>query len=316
MSSILHRIINRSCSRRGLVLIELLTVIGIVGILALLIVTAVQQSRESARKLACASNLRQIGLSLNQYSSRNACVPAGMPSVGYSWLVALLPELEQAALYNQVNFSQRNLSFLNTLQRVQINTFLCPSDTISDNELKQTNYAGNFGRGVKKYGLDGLFHYEVPVYLSSITDGLSNTAAVSEWLVTKGIAPFEEPASRVIFDTAVRFNQPEEFEQFNMSCVGLNINDSRRNNLAVGVPWTHGHLAHALYNLTGRPFDNKCTNANMVQEGAYNANSLHSNGVNVLFADGHLQFVKKTVALETWRAIGSKAGGDSLQSSY
>lgn len=302
--------------RNALVLIELLVILGVVSIITLLTIIAVNQSRDSARRLACSANLQQIGISLNQYSTQHSSFPAGMPSIGYSWLVSILPALEYSDLYNHVNFSQRGASFLNTLQRIQINSFICPSDSISHHPLKQTNYAANFGRGVQKFGLDGLFHYDKPVNIASISDGLSNTAAVSEWLVSTGYEPFKEPASRVIFDTAKKYNGAEQFDMFYNDCMLLNVRSARRNLLVVGIPWTHGHLVHSLYNHTGRPFESKCTNGNVVQEGSYTVNSNHQSGVNLLFADGHIQFVKKSINLATWRAIGSKAGSETVDLLY
>lgn len=302
-------------SKPGFTLIETVVVIFIVSLIALIILAAVQNARERARRTACAMNLRQIGLAAHLYQSSFGCYPAGAPSTGYSWLVSLLPGLEQQVLFNQVNFSQRRATFLNTLQNTQLDIFLCPSDSNYPFLAPHTNYAGNFGRGALGYQLDGIFHYEKPITIAQVTDGLSNTSLASEWLVSTKPTAQGELLNRLIYQTGTD-RSPAEFEAFVEDCRSLDLPKSLTAPMLIGMPWTHGHLAHSLYNHSGRIGENKCTNHGKFQEGSYPPNSQHPGGVNVLFCDGRLQFIRKTIALETWRAIASRAGGESIQADY
>src|ERR1700742_446889 len=108
---------NRSSlqPRRGFTLIELLVVIAIIAVLIALLLPAVQQARESARRTQCKNNLKQLGLALFNYESTHRCFPmekisldAGtFPNTPYyvSWTSMVLPYLDQAPAYAQLNFN-------------------------------------------------------------------------------------------------------------------------------------------------------------------------------------------------------------------
>ena len=91
--------------RRGFTLVELLVVIAIIGILIALLLPAVQAAREAARRLQCANHLKQLGLALHNYHTAHRTLPpGGVTSNGLSYIVMLLPYLEQKPLYDQFNF--------------------------------------------------------------------------------------------------------------------------------------------------------------------------------------------------------------------
>ena len=93
---------------RGFTLVELLVVIAIIGILVGLLLPAVQAAREAARRMQCSNNLKQMGLALHNYHDTfnrfpgNTATPQGSQQLGASWLVKILPQLEQSAAFNQL----------------------------------------------------------------------------------------------------------------------------------------------------------------------------------------------------------------------
>src|SRR6185436_9747421 len=104
----------RKSVRTGFTLIELLVVIAIIAILIALLLPAVQQAREAARRTQCRNNLKQLGLALHNYHDAKNRFPQAviwgtwngqswLPN-HHTWLTMLLPYLDQAPLYNQVNF--------------------------------------------------------------------------------------------------------------------------------------------------------------------------------------------------------------------
>ena len=144
-------------SRRGFTLIELLVVVLIIALLIALLLPAVQASREASRRAACLNNLSQIGLALAGYESTQGCFPLGgvmrligtssemngrnnSDGLGYanclSWRALILPQLEQAAIYNGINLnrpidsgnSDVGVSSI-TLWKTTVAVFLCPSDS-------------------------------------------------------------------------------------------------------------------------------------------------------------------------------------------
>ena len=100
-------------ARKGFTLIELLVVIAIIAVLISLLLPAVQAAREAARRAQCTNNLKQLGLAIHNYISQHQVIPsqnmypsANQYSCGWSvgWPLALLPNMEQGALFNAFNF--------------------------------------------------------------------------------------------------------------------------------------------------------------------------------------------------------------------
>ncbi len=124
--------------RRGFTLIELLVSISIIAVLIALLLPAVQQAREAARRSQCKNNLRQVGLALQNYHSDYLVFPLGVRNqylgFGSSWWVGLLPYLEYGNLYNMYNHDIASCGFtpLNPalVADVSMPVMLCPSSPL------------------------------------------------------------------------------------------------------------------------------------------------------------------------------------------
>jgi len=181
-----------NCSRverrvdRGFTLVELLVVIAIIGVLMGLLLPAVQMAREAARRTQCSNNLRQLGLAVLNFESQRGRFPVNRvgPSSNngqgrnkgyYSWLVDLLPSLEQGNIYDQLDFSA-DFGRVTPLFGYQVASnhinaalgqppspgFLCPSDmgdaestAVLGTNLAGDNYAGNAGWPSRATGING-----------------------------------------------------------------------------------------------------------------------------------------------------------------
>lgn len=315
-------------NRRGLTVVELLVVLFIIALLLGLAFVALQGAREAGRRSGCSSNLRQLGMAISAYEVARGVFPAGMESHGFSLHVSLLPYLEQNALYAKVDFS-RSAEYENDLvRRFAIDVFVCPSDGASAAPLRSdprnalsgaaTHYAGNFGTGVLGSGYNGLFHHvekpprleEPALAAGAITDGLSNTAAMSEILAFDGSSDF----LRTNWRPSKTANDADEFAA---ACGSMSPRDlqgaSDRTSIHRGRPWTWGEVGCTLYNHVLPPNRASCLNGGRVQEGAYTAASRHPHGVDLLFADGRVTFVLDSISPTIWRAYGSRNGKDRVE---
>src|SRR6516162_7584669 len=134
---------RQGTQHQGFTLIELLVVIAIIGILMGLLVPAVQKVRESASRLSCVNNLKQIGLALHNYHDHLNSFPPGYidgnanrdstpdndVGPGWGWAAFLLPFIEQENLYNQINFNVGvGLGGNAGPAQVDVKIYQCPSD--------------------------------------------------------------------------------------------------------------------------------------------------------------------------------------------
>jgi len=308
--------------RRGVSLIETLVVTVILGIVAVLVIAGVQQAREAARRANCSNNLRQIGLAMSNYIDVIRTFPMGNNGGGYSVHAMLLPYLEQKPLYDACNFSLRGSTLAPpaqnaTVYKTTLAVFLCPSDGLGPGEsIGRTNYAGNRGVGVQRFGYNGAFaaEWRGAISLADFTDGTSSTAAMSEWILGPSRIHDRDP-SRATFETPGYLTKSNEFDAFVDACARVDTASAGVNRLGKGMSWLRGEFSFTLYNHTMPINGRTCTNGTAVQEGAWTAGSRHG-GAHVLYADGHARFHADRTALGVWRAIGSRDGGEVLPAEF
>ncbi len=352
---------------RGFTLIELLVVIAIIAVLIALLLPAVQAARESARRMQCVNNLKQIGLGVHNYIQANGVVPPtgstdttfpppAMPQTGANGTAAvlidnpaspqgasakvrILPYIEKQAHYNAYNFmvGDRDGAFYSksevinaTVITAVVDTYLCPSDPDvgGDDMVKvggagvkivvaDTNYPINGGTNRQNnngyvngvaWWLGGNPAYGMMVTLATITDGTSNTALESEWI--KGKQDLDKDGISLVYPIASYSNGGPQGDVTACLAVPYNQNtvwDDR------GEVWTlqdtcrGGPYYHVL-----TPGQKSCSNQQAfgMIDSFVTASSYHRGGVNVLFMDGSVKFVKEGVSLQTWLAISTRAGGE------
>lgn len=189
--------------RRGFTLIELLVVIAIIAILIALLLPAVQQAREAARRTSCRNNMKQLGLAIHNYAEQYSCLPpagivnsmstTGVPTgKNFSWIVLILPMMDQANLFEDFDFNQDVFNQPNEPQQTVLSALRCPSDSAGGRQYTSAAFTNNkvFGKGnyaayVSPFHTDlqnrypGMLTAGVRRF-ASVTDGLSNTWMLAE----------------------------------------------------------------------------------------------------------------------------------------
>jgi prepilin-type N-terminal cleavage/methylation domain-containing protein/prepilin-type processing-associated H-X9-DG protein len=278
--------------RRGVTLIELLVVIAIIAVLIGLLLPAVQKVRESAARLRCKNNLKQIGLALHNYHDRNGSLPPGYASgaasgtetgPGWGWATHLLPDLEQDNLSRQIDLGG---AIGNSPARTQaLKVFLCPSDSEigtftaagTSATVAHANYVGVFGTNEVESNPgagNGTFFRNSRVRFGDVIDGLSNTYAVGERSSDIALATWAGavPGARVPLR-----RDPSQSEG-NFFLV-LGRGDHRPN-----APESH---IDDFY-------------------------SRHAQGLNCLFGDGAVRSIGNGVSPQVWAGIQTRAGGEAV----
>jgi prepilin-type N-terminal cleavage/methylation domain-containing protein/prepilin-type processing-associated H-X9-DG protein len=238
-----------------------------------------------------------------------------------------------------------------TAQKAQINTFLCPSDpnaTVSldaSTNAGNNNYYGCIGSTTATFGsttsdpvtgssgtnwssipYTGLFAFQQSKPISAVTDGTSNTIAFAE--ATVGAAS-ESPRQKLIGLTGVSipaaalqanvFNNPAAVLSGIQACTAA-WNAGKAPDIQRGDSWVHGSMAMTLFNsvLTPNAESDQWTYCSDTGSGSAarfsNCSSYHPGGVNTLFADGSVKFVKNSIAQTIWWGLGTIAGGEVISS--
>lgn len=338
--------------RRGFTLIELLVVIAIIGVLVSLLLPAVQQAREAARRTQCKNNLKQLGIALHNYHDAHSTFPPNLVPGGTNYkysagnwgvLAYLSPFLEQTPVYNLMNLNAPTYGPVGAITgifdpnnrlaaEIMIPLFLCPTDRgvslgpgYAVNALAPANYVANLGSGIKTtpagdrhgspYDADGVFFADSRVRIGDIADGTSNTAAMSESLLGDGAekAAGSTPPADIQRVYAYLTTFPSSMSDSACAAPTFWNNDRRRQFL-----WFSGEIRNASYNHYYTPNAKTwdcITNAfalGYTGIGWKAARSAHVGGVNLLLADGSVRFAGENVDRTVWQGLSTRAGSEIL----
>lgn len=316
--------------RSAFTLIELLVVIAIIGILMGLLVPAVQKVRDSAARSQCQNNLKQLGLATHNYLAVLKTLPAGATQNQSQWAFSvqaqLLPYVEQENLRKIIDFSQPlttgsgGSQTLNAVHQTAAQTpvllFLCPSDqapTLYQNngaDWTPNNYMINMGTATTAQSLaspnDGLVWYTSKIRVHQIRDGTSNTLLFAE--ASRG--------NNTQTNASVPVDPLRQYASFGGPGNPALMSDAfcataTRWAGTRGSSWLWGREFNVCFTTFHQP-NQKITDCGNNGAGFYKASSSHSGGVNVVMADGAVRFISDAILLETWRALSTRCGEETL----
>jgi prepilin-type N-terminal cleavage/methylation domain-containing protein len=318
----------------GFTLVELLIVIAIIGTLVGLLLPAVQIARESARRTGCVSNLKQVGLALQNFHDARRSFPPAFSSAsdpgnvnwrtlttttgsyfepGWSFFASILPHVEEAGLHDQLDLAVPIMDARNAAARSTaglMGLYVCPSDTAprlvdildygesgaatalsgSGTVLTRapvSSYAGVLGTTDHENngGFDGVFFRNSRIRSGQITDGLSKTVIVGERM------------SRMAEATWLG------------SITGSEV-------VHADGWWQRMGYSHRSWNYRPANVQTTChirsSGPNLPTNSPSGFFSPHTNGCNFLNADGSVRLITDDVDLTTFRALATRAGGETV----
>jgi prepilin-type N-terminal cleavage/methylation domain-containing protein/prepilin-type processing-associated H-X9-DG protein len=297
--------------RRGFTLIELLVVIAIIGVLIALLLPAVQSAREAARRAQCTNNLKQLGLAAHNYIDSNGVFPTqigGVPNwfgnsdYRTSWMVQILPQLEQVNLFNAYNFAadRAAYSFTNTtVMATPVAAFTCPSydgEMLQQGQADWNGYAGTIGDEMRQWWIGGT------CYKGNLGDNA--TSAFPGAANVLGDLSNGKPTARGIFWRAT------------MAVTIAGVRDGMSNTMLAGealpntCKWNAWSESNSSVAVTSIPINQRVNFDPNSWSHCYGFKSLHPGGVNFAMCDGSVRFIKETINPLIYRALSTRAAGE------
>ena len=309
-------------TRHGFTLIELLVVIAIIAVLVAILLPAVQQAREAARASQCKNNLKQVGVAMHSYHETYNTFPADAIWVyqpgpnaqprSYSWVVAILPYMEQAALFNKLDLSAPLWNQMidgKAVQGVKVQSLLCPSDPGFDSlphGIAWTSYGAS--QGYDWWARDdqhgGVFSLARFTKIASIKDGTSNTIMVGETCSSGYTGSSQAGGGRLriggdrVFRSALVSTHTHPVT---MAAIGIDKNPDGSTAAeppfwwrAAPYAWAPSYMSHL------------GMNSEWVSAG-----SDHEGGATFLFADGSVTFITENIEAVPYGHLDSGAAPQS-----
>ncbi len=345
----------RARPRRGFTLVELLVVIAIIGILVALLLPAVQSAREAARRMQCTNNLKQLGLGLHNYQTQIGSFPCNINHITQtlepyedrdraSYLVHLLPFIEQQNLYNGIDFRIATVPgdqmvLGKRLDQYAIPAFRCPSDSKSglQNGRALTNYAGSIGAQIMRSSSS--------CNLASIVGNggakYDDDDDGEDWFnfTSKGPNCNSAGPGNIRSDCPWPDKTSGVFARSTWAASLADIRDGTSNTIAMGevrgwcsgFQWRKGWTkSEGLWFATTAPINfPTCPGENGVandpdfggagcnnKENSWNTNmgfkSLHPGGAVFVFCDGSVHFINQSVDHTTYQRLGDRRDGETV----
>lgn len=305
--------------RHAFTLVELLVVVAIIGVLVALLLPAVQAAREAARRMTCQNHLKQLALACHNYHDTNLVLPPAYNRINnLSWIVSILPYIEQKTLFDQISpvagdFTMQGKNNPHGLTKLSV--ILCPASPVQRMMLRSIDHINlpdlvpaNTGQPpftTHYYGISGPRGGNYPTL-----DQMTPSQGTHE-----GVGVAASGMFQTLQIQTVRF---------------ANVTDGTSNTLLIGeMSWESPRFGTRYRSwlrggsLNTTSFVVGCRNITNVINGMLRSNlivpyndipmgSMHPGGANFAMGDGSVRFINETIPIATYRALASRDLGESI----
>jgi hypothetical protein len=297
-------------TRGGFTLFQLLLIMAFLLILFALFLPAVVKVRIAAARAAAQNNLRQIAIAAHNYHDTFAAFPPGNDANNFSAAAYLLPYLEQANLYKQIDFKKSVDDKDNAdARKAVVKTFLSPLDRASSvsADYGATNYLFNAGNKPALANNNGVFYQDSKLTLPQIAnlDGTSNTMMVGETLKGDGgVKAMTVKQQHVLL-------KKEDLKDLKDEAGVKEWKDDKNIAADRGASWMDGRFLQGTFTGT-RTLNDEKPDVNCAGLGGLSGLRSEQDTTNIALCDGSVRAVNMKVKLEVWKALASHNGGETI----
>jgi prepilin-type processing-associated H-X9-DG protein len=295
---------NKQC-RSAFSLFELLVILALLALLFALLLPAVAKVRQAANRATSQNNLKQIALACHNYFAVTNVFPPGDDDNHFSTAAYLLPYIEQANLFQLIDFKKPITDKVNDpVRETSIKVFLSPDDPIQHvkDKLGATNYLFNAGSKPPLEDNDGIFYHNSKVRIADITDGTSNTLLAGETLKGDGATKAVDVRRQHVQldkDAIKDLNEESGVKDFAAS---QHIAGDRC------ASWLDGRFLQGTFTGT-RVLNDKKPDVNCGGAGGLSGLRSLTPTSNIAMCDGSVRAVTGKISLDTWKALAGRNDG-------
>jgi prepilin-type processing-associated H-X9-DG protein len=294
--------------RRAFTLFHLLVLLAILALLFAMLLPLVARLREQAARAQSQNNLRQLAIAALSYQDATGSFPPGVDGQNYSAAARLLPYIEQANLYNLIDFSKPSGDKANAnVRKTFVRTFLNPLDQVPpvDMDAAPTNYLFCAG---DKPGLKentGIFYLDSQIKILQVKDGTSNTLLIGETLRGDGMA-----RAVSVKRQHVRLGEGDLKDLADDAGV-KDFKDGKHIAADRCSAWIDGRFLQGTFTATRTVNDEK---PDVDCGGAGGLSGLRGlrDGANIAMCDGSARYLTDKVKLEVLKALATRDGGEVI----
>jgi len=299
-------------NRPGFTMIEVLVVLALLAFAIGLLLPLIQRIRIAAARTQSQNNLKQLGLACHSYHDTFKKLPPGVDANGFSTAAHLLPFVEQANLFQMIDFKVAVTAQANDpVRTMRIPVLLSPLDPLSTHGGKTgpTNYLFSAGTKQSLANNNGVFFRGSQIMLTHIADGTSNTFMIGETLIGGADGKVKSVQRQHVELDAMNLDKLNDNSGVQEFAAGQNVVGTRCHT------WIEGKFLQGTFTGTRKVNDTR-PDVDCGGGGGLSALRGLEKGINIAMCDGSVRFVSQAISFQSWQALCTRNGGEVIGNDF